>query len=136
MSNSETPPDLASTFVVVDRDLRADAIAVTDSFWTDLERRFPDFAGHTLIFSFSLSADWPTWEIHPEGDEVVCLLSGEANMILQADTGEEVVHLGKPGSFLIVPKGAWHTARIPEHATMLFVTSGNGTENHASPGGD
>ena len=73
MSNSDAPADLRSTLVVVNTGLQADTIAVTDSIWSDLDRKFGDFAGHILIASFGFDDDWPTWEIHPNGDEVVCL---------------------------------------------------------------
>jgi hypothetical protein len=49
MSNSDASADLRSTFVVVNRGLQADTIAVTDSIWSDLDRKFGDFAGHILI---------------------------------------------------------------------------------------
>ncbi len=33
-----------------------------------------------LVTSATYSTDWPSWEIHPNGDEIVCLRSGEARM--------------------------------------------------------
>jgi quercetin dioxygenase-like cupin family protein len=41
------------------------------------------------------------------------------------------VSLTEPGSFVIVPKGTWHTARIAKPTSMLFVTPGEGTQNKA-----
>lgn len=134
MSNSEAPADLRSTFVVVNRELRADTIAVTDTIWSDLDQRFGNSAGHTLIASFSFDDDWPTWEIHPNGDEVVCLMSGDADMILATGEGEQSVRLTAPGSFIVVPGNTWHTAKVHTPTTMLFVTPGEGTENRETPG--
>jgi len=37
MSNSDAPADLRSTIVVVNRELQADTIAVTNTIWSDLE---------------------------------------------------------------------------------------------------
>ena len=134
MSNSDAPADLRSTFVVVNRELQADTIAVTDTIWSDLDRNFGDFAGHTLIASFSFDDDWPTWEVHPNGDEVVCLMSGDAEMILATEDGERSVRLDRPGSFVVVPKNTWHTAKVHAPTTMIFVTPGEGTENRETPG--
>jgi len=134
MSNSEAPADLRSTFVVVNRELRADTIAVTDTIWSDLDQRFGDFSGHTLIASFTFDDDWPTWEIHPNGDEVVCLMSGDAEMILATEEGEQSVRLTAPGSFIVVPRNTWHTAKVHTPTTMFFVTPGEGTENRETPG--
>jgi oxalate decarboxylase/phosphoglucose isomerase-like protein (cupin superfamily) len=69
--------------------------------------------------------------MHPAGDEVVVLLSGAAEMVLDRGDGKETVSLRQPGSFVIVPKGTWHTARIAEPTSMLFVTPGEGTQNKA-----
>lgn len=134
MSNSDAPADLRTTFVVVNQELRADTVAVTDTIWSDLDEKFGNFAGHTLIASFSFDDDWPTWEIHPNGDEVVCLMSGDAEMILATGDGEQRVRLEEPGSFVVVPKNTWHTAKVHAPTTMLFVTPGEGTENREAPG--
>lgn len=89
MSNSEAPADISSTFVVANRDLHADTVAVTETIWSDLDHKFGNFAGHTLIASFSFHDDCPTWEIHPNGDEVVCLMCGDAEMILATKEGKQ-----------------------------------------------
>ena len=133
MSKPEAPSNLQSTFVVVDKELSADKITVTDTIWSDLDEKYGDFAGHTLIASFSFDDDWPTWEIHPNGDEVVCLMSGDVEMFLETDAGEQKVRLDTPGSFIIVPRNTWHTARVHAPTTMMFVTPGEGTENSESP---
>ena len=135
MNSESKPPDIQSTFVVVNPKLTADSVPVTDTIWSDLDEKYGDFAGHSLISSFSFDADWPTWEIHPEGDEFVCLLSGDADMILRTDDGEQCVRLHTPGSFVIVPKGTWHTAKVNAPTSMLFVTPGQGTENREQPPG-
>lgn len=134
MDKSVRPRNLQSSFVVFNKELRADTITVTDTIWTDLDERYGDCAGHTLVASFSFDEDWPTWEIHPHGDEVVCLMSGDADMILAAAKGEKIVRLNSPGSFVVVPKNTWHTAKIHAPTKMLFVTPGEGTENRESPG--
>ncbi|HEX7273820.1 MAG TPA: cupin [Casimicrobiaceae bacterium] len=126
---ASTTLDLASTFVVVEPDHRAVPIAVTPTIYEELDRLFDHFKGRMLVASFSFDADWPSWEIHPAGDEIVCLMSGEATMVLDRDGVEEIVCLREPGSFVIVPKGTWHTARTTVPTSMLFVTPGEGTRN-------
>jgi hypothetical protein len=48
------------------------------------DRRFAGFKGHVLVATFAFDADWPTWERHPAGDELVCLLSGEVDRFWNA----------------------------------------------------
>lgn len=127
------PKQLASTFVVTDSSLGADTIDVTDDFWPDLDKKYGEFEGRTLISSFEFDAPWPTWEMHPAGDEFVCLLEGDVVMTLALPAGDESVHLTDPGAFVIVPKGVWHTAAPNKPTRMIFVTPGQGTENREQP---
>ncbi len=121
--------DLVSTFVVMDRAQGAVPVPVTPTLYEELDRRFDGFHGHVLISTHAFHADWPSWEIHPAGDEVVLLLSGRAEMVLRIDGREEAVAVESPGSCVIVPKGTWHTARTATPTRMLFVTPGAGTLN-------
>ena len=128
MASSETL-NLASTFVVVEPHHAAIPVAVTQAIYEELDQRFEHFKGRLLVSCFSFDSDWPSWEIHPAGDEIVCLLSGDVRMVLDRNGVEEIIHLRDPGSFVIVPKGTWHTARTSIPTTMLFVTPGEGTQN-------
>jgi mannose-6-phosphate isomerase-like protein (cupin superfamily) len=121
--------NLLTTYVVVAPDLGATGVDVTATIWQDLDRRFADFKGHLLVAGFDFEADWPSWERHPAGDEIVALVSGRADMILDLGGNQQLTTLAQPGSFVIVPKGTWHTARISVPTSMLFVTPGEGTEN-------
>lgn len=79
---------------------------------------------------FRFTEDWPTWEIHPAGDELVVLLAGKVDMVLRLADGDRVVPLEHRGA-VVVPRGTWHTARVHAPSEMLFVTPGEGTENCA-----
>ncbi len=106
---------------------------VGERFYQELEEEFDDFSGHVLIQRFHFDADWPTWEVHPEGDEFVYLLDGDTDFVLKEGRGERIVRVNQPGSYVVVPKGAWHTARPHAPTTMLFVTPGEGTLNAQQP---
>ena len=121
--------DLAKTFVVLKPDRTTALVDVTPTVYEELDRRFDGFRDHVLVSTYAFDADWPSWERHPAGDEIVCLLSGNVHMVLERDGGEEVVHLHQPGTYVVVPKGTWHTARTAMPTRMLFVTPGEGTEN-------
>ncbi len=123
--------DLQSTFAVLGPGCIAVPVEVTPTIYEDLDRRFDNFRDHRLVSIYTFDSDWPTWEMHPAGDEVVCLLEGEAGMVFDRGGTEETVTLTKPGSYVIVPKGTWHTARVSRSARMLFITPGEGTQNRA-----
>ena len=121
--------NLKSTNVVLHGGKQAVPVAVTPSLYADLDRRFNGFKGCSLVAEHRFTKSWPTWERHPAGDEIVCLLSGRASLVLHRRGGRQVVRLQKAGAFAIVPKGTWHTARIRTPTRMLFITPGAGTQN-------
>jgi uncharacterized glyoxalase superfamily protein PhnB len=83
------------------------------------------------VSSFTFDCDWPNWEIHPHGDELVCALHGDFDLVLDEPRGQRWVQLTRPGDFVIVPRGTWHTARVHAPSTALFITPGQGTMNRA-----
>jgi mannose-6-phosphate isomerase-like protein (cupin superfamily) len=121
--------NLESTFVVIEPDQSAFPVDVTPTLYEELNARFDVFRGHLLISSFSFDSDWSSWEMHPAGDEIVYLLSGEAEMILEHRGAQNSIRLTKPGSYVIVPQDTWHRAETSVPTNMLFVTPGQGT-NH------
>ena len=100
-----------------------------------LDRNYASFSGHSLIAMHRFSGDWSTWECHPHGDEIVCLIDGSAEFLLQTESGIVSTVLDSPGSYVCVPANTWHTARIASSATCLFFTPGEGTQNLAQPPG-
>jgi quercetin dioxygenase-like cupin family protein len=72
--------------------------------------------------------------MHPKGDEVVCLLSGSLDFVLEMGREERRVSLEKAGQFVLVPKGIWHTAKVAEPSRLLFITAGEGTQHRPLAG--
>ena len=106
---------------------------VSPTFFQELDSEFAGFADHLLVSRFAFEEAWPTWEMHPKGDELVFLLEGDTDFVLRTQQGETTVRVSEPGQYIIVPKGAWHTARPHAPTAMLFLTPGEGTENLESP---
>lgn len=105
---------------------------VTPRFYEGLSD-IGDFTGHVLVSRHSFDAAWSMWEMHPVGDELVYLLEGDVDFVLLQDGVEKALHVDVPGTYVIVPKGTWHTARPRKPTTMLFLTPGEGTENRERP---
>lgn len=121
--------NLNSTYVVLAENGDAIPIAVSDRFYEDLQDKFGDFKGKHLISHYSFDKDWDSWEMHPAGDEFVCLLSGQIDFILEQNGAEKVVSLNVPGAYLLVPRGTWHTAKVRSLNSVLFITPGEGTQH-------
>ena len=65
-------------------------------------------------------------EMHPDGDEVLYLISGRANVVL-LDNPQADVEM-RPGDGLVVPKGRWHRVDILEPCQIVYLTPGPNNE--------
>lgn len=80
-----------------------------------------------LISEYFFDRDWPTWEMHPNGEEFVYLLSGEVQLHLEHDDAVRLTLLtGSAAS--IVRRGVRHTAKVIAPARILHITRGMGTQ--------
>ena len=136
MPGTAGPYELDAVRLILGPDGTATTKRVGPDFYAELDTEFHDFHGHMLISRFAFDEDWPTWEMHPEGDEFVYLLEGDASFILRCEGVEQTVRISHPGEFVVVPKGAWHTARPHVPTVTLFVTPGEGTQNLETPPGE
>lgn len=101
--------------------------ALTPDFFPRLQSGALQISGY-LVSRFSMEGTWPHWEMHPEGDELIYLLSGRG--ILTTDDGTQVqtVELAA-GQAVRMPAGVWHHMTLLEPAEGLFLTWGAGTEH-------
>ena len=82
-----------------------------------------------LVSMHSFHESWDSWEMHPEGDEVVLCLSGAMTLHQEMRDGSTAEVTIMAGEYAINPPGCWHTADIEGEATALFITAGLGTEH-------
>jgi hypothetical protein len=81
-----------------------------------------------LVSMYSFTKSWDSWEMHPNGSEVVLCTAGEIVLHQEhADGRVDKVSL-RPGQYAINPPGTWHTADIESSATAVFITAGWGTQ--------
>lgn len=123
--------DLSNTYVLLRATGGATPMEGGPAFWERPEQELDALGGDWLVSEFSCNTSCPQWEMHPEGDELVCLLSGEVDLVLELPGAEQVVRLSDRGG-VIVPRGVWHTARVIRPSRMLFVTRGRGTQHRAT----
>jgi len=102
-------------------------------FWQDLDSGAHSELEHgRLLSAFTFSEPWSSWERHPAGEELVMLLSGRAEVLLEDGATIRSLPLETPGDYALVPAGVWHTARTAVPTTMLFLTPGAGTEHRSA----
>ncbi|MBK8936343.1 MAG: cupin domain-containing protein [Polyangiaceae bacterium] len=85
------------------------------------------------LVSMHTFGTWDSWEMHPNGEELVVCVAGRIVLTQQVDGVERKVKL-KEGEAVINPRGVWHTAAGAGEATALFITAGAGTEGRPREG--
>jgi mannose-6-phosphate isomerase-like protein (cupin superfamily) len=93
------------------------------------QRNAADGAEGRLVSMFSFAEDWPSWEMHPAGAEVVLCTSGTMTLHQEHPDGRTESVTLSPGEYAINPPGVWHTADIAGEATGVFITAGDGTQH-------
>ena len=120
--------DLETNYLVLADGPGAKRIEVGPDFWQTIHTR-DDLAGR-LVGIFRYEADWDSWEMHPDGDEIVVLLSGAVDLVLDAAGGERTVEL-RDRAAAVVPREVWHTANVIAPGEALHITRGAGTAHRA-----
>jgi mannose-6-phosphate isomerase-like protein (cupin superfamily) len=122
--------DLTAEYLLVDAD-RAAPVGGGPAFWERLgsDAGFADRIGRGwLVAVFDMASTWTSWEVHPDGDEIVHVTRGRVRMVFDRDGRHETAELAA-GDTVVVPAGVWHTADVVEPAGALHVTFGRDTRH-------
>jgi hypothetical protein len=85
------PFDLATTCLRLRNDASIEPLPVNDDFWPRImSGALGTFHHEYLVTMHGFDSDWPNWEAHPNGDEVVCLLEGRVTMVLELEGREHL----------------------------------------------
>ncbi len=128
------PYDLSKTPIHLQTSSEAGAVPVADFSFDgpSFERYTADYCtdggpGRLMMIEES-PVNWPAWECHTQGDEVVFVLAGSGTFIQQSDEGEVRLSFA-PGSAIINPRGVWHTADVDSPMRAIYLTPCAGTEH-------
>jgi hypothetical protein len=117
-----------STYIYLAPDGASHPVPGGDHFWSLSKEEIEKFGNGWLVVEYTCTEDWPTWEMHPAGDELVYLLEGDAELLLDRPEGIQTTSVTDRG-LVLVPRGVWHTARIHAPSRMLNITMGSGTQH-------
>ena len=124
--------DLSSTFVHLADGGSAEAVDVTRSLWRGSAggRRCDRLVG-TFDFASARDLHSSMQEMHPEADEVLFLVSGAIDLVLDDGDEERTIPLG-PGQAAIVPRGVWHRLVMRNPGRLLFINSRTGMQTRSA----
>jgi mannose-6-phosphate isomerase-like protein (cupin superfamily) len=127
------PLDLEHTYVHLAETGQGTEAPGGRAFWQLPPAEMARFDQGWLMSEFVCSEDWSNWEMHPQGDELVYLLSGDVELHLELPDGLKTERITSRGATL-VPRGVWHTAKVFAPSRMFFITRGEGTQHRAKSG--
>ncbi len=79
-------------------------------------------------FRDSTSVHGSHWERHPRGDEMLTVLQGCIDVVLDTPLEETRLHVDA-GHSLVVPQGCWHRLEVVQPGQLLFVTPATDSEH-------
>ncbi len=83
----------------------------------------------------TFSESWDTWEMHPNGSELVLCVAGSVALTQEATDGTTATVTISAGQAVVNDPGVWHTADLVDgepDPTVVFITAGVGTEMRAT----
>ena len=84
----------------------------------------PRVDGYTIGVAEMAAAPPHGGEMHPDGDELLILISGSLRLLVDDRSPVTV----DPGDAFVVPKGEWHRVEILSPVRLVFVTPGPNAE--------
>lgn len=110
-----------------------------------LKNRTPDTEGPEAASAFATLAETENggvfagsfegisqWERHPNGDELVQVLSGATQLTVKMDDGDHTLHM-KAGMITVVPRGCWHQFEAPNGVSVMTMTPQPTEHSKANP---
>ncbi|HHM12350.1 MAG TPA: cupin domain-containing protein [Planctomycetaceae bacterium] len=121
--------DLERSFVHLTRHGDAEPIELTPSFWRDSTSKdlYKRLVG-VVAFASAEDLHSSSQEVHPEADELLFVISGAIDVVLQEGDSERIVPL-EAGQAAIVPRGLWHRLIMRQPGKLLFINSRTGMKS-------
>jgi mannose-6-phosphate isomerase-like protein (cupin superfamily) len=120
---------LSSTFVHLSDGGDAERVELTPAFWRESSGGKKKHDRLLGVFEFRSAADLHSSmeEMHPEADEVIYVVAGAIDLILDESDGKRIVTI-EAGEASIVPRGVWHRLVMRKPGKLLFINSRTGMQ--------
>jgi len=128
-TSADQPLNLKDFALVLDARQQIHALSAGPDLYPQLGAQFGTFEGAVLLSEYTFSENWVCFEVHPAGDEVLYLLAGRCELLLEQQGQLQRIPFDAPGQVQVIPKGCWHSADIipGESCRILFFTPGAGS---------
>jgi mannose-6-phosphate isomerase-like protein (cupin superfamily) len=135
MLNDSKTLDFLKTFAQLDAAGTVQPCPVTRAFWEGSVKTDPHarFVG-CVRFRSNRDLHSDIWEKHPTSDELILLISGELDVVLEAKAGDassDVVKRLQRLRAFIVPAGVWHRLIPVTPGELLFINTRRDTAHRS-----
>src|SRR5688500_9917079 len=101
--NEMSLPDLTQVYLLLATNGKIAKLEGGDKFWNLSGEELDKIGENWLITEFSFEEDWKSWEMHPNGEEIVYLLSGAMDLILKKGENRQTIELREKG-LIVIPR--------------------------------
>jgi mannose-6-phosphate isomerase-like protein (cupin superfamily) len=119
---------LESKFVHLENNGNLISLLIDEKFWSEGSSQ-SYFQSGRLMGVLNIDPGPSHWEVHPDGDELLYLLSGSMDVVIELEGKNKVITLVSLSS-CIVPQETWHQTIAREPCSLLFITPVKGTQHH------
>ena len=115
------PIDLTQTYTLLHASGEVEQVKGGERFW-EAPRPIKDRIGqHWLLYESYYRRDWNEWVMHPACDELIYLLSGSMNIVLDLGNNENIIKLNS-NDLATIPRSIWHTVKIHSPCHVLNIS--------------
>ncbi len=115
------PIDLSETYTLLHSTGDVEKVKGGDEFWKT-HRSIHDRVGQHWLFSEHFyQKDWTEWKMHPAGDEIIYLLDGSINVIINQANLSNTLKLRSNG-VITIPRRVWYTIQVISPCHVLNIS--------------
>jgi mannose-6-phosphate isomerase-like protein (cupin superfamily) len=115
--------NLLQTFIHLQDGGHARSVTPDRGFWMGTTSKGYDRILGVVSFRNADDLHSDSWEIHREEDELIVVLQGQLEVVLEQQTPPHPSVALHPQQAFIVPAGKWHRLLMREPGVLLFVNS-------------
>lgn len=115
------PIDLSQTYTLLHPTGDVEKVKGGEEFWKT-PRSIHDRVGQHWLFSEQhYQNDWKEWKMHPAGDEIIYLLDGSINVIIEQANLTNTLKLRSSG-VVTIPRQVWYRIEVLDPCHVLNIS--------------
>jgi len=117
-------------YIEIRPDFSATVIEGGDAFWSCTPEQLDAAHPWLMMIKYEYTRNWPAQEMHPDGDEIITVMEGAIEFILEPGPDEARIPV-RAGATIIIPAGTWHSAAVTAKAVAQHLLMGRGTRHRS-----